>query len=95
MLTLYRPPNCPTCTVFEEALKDLVVAHRVVVVVPERPVEGLRDGAMLPALQDNGQTITGHEAISAHLKELESFVAAWRKFESGDACYIDDEGETC
>lgn len=94
MLTLYRPPNCPTCAAFEDILKELVVAHRVVVVSPERLVEGLGSGVRPPALQDNGQTITGHEAIAAHLKELEAFVAAWRKFES-DACYIDDEGETC
>jgi glutaredoxin len=93
MLTLYRPPDCPTCAAFEDTLKDLVVAHRVVVVAPEQPVKALA-GITPPALQDNGQTITGHEAIAAHLKELETFVAAWRKFES-DACYIDDEGETC
>ncbi|HEX9921027.1 MAG TPA: glutathione S-transferase N-terminal domain-containing protein [Anaerolineae bacterium] len=94
MLTFYRPLDCPTCTALEETLKELVIAHRLVVVTPERPVEGLGVGIMPPALQDSGQTVTGHEAIAAHLQELETFVAAWRKFE-GDTCYIDDKGEVC
>jgi hypothetical protein len=47
----------------------------------------------LPAIRDNGQMINGPAAISAYLKDLEKFVADWRRFQS-DSCYIDD-GEVC
>lgn len=94
MIELYRAIDCSTCTEIEEALKEMVVAHKVITVEAGQEYESLPVETPLPALKDNGRIITGQAAIAAYLKELERFVADWRRFQ-GDACYIDDEGEVC
>jgi hypothetical protein len=94
MIELYRPHECPACVDIEAALKEMVVAHKVVTVAADQKAEGLPPGTPLPALKDNGQIITGRAAIAAHLKELETFVAAWQRFQS-DSCYIDENGKAC
>lgn len=85
MIEFYRSARCGSCAEIEEALAEMVVAHRVVVV---EPGEWAGD-TPLPALKDNGQTITGRQAIVEHLKQLEQFVEEWRRFQS-DACYCDE-----
>ncbi len=94
MIKLYRPSDCPSCADIETALQELVVAHKVIVVEAGQPLPELRSDVALPALKDNGRTISGASAIAAYLKELEKFVAAWQRFQS-DSCYLDDEGQTC
>jgi len=94
MIELYRSIDCSTCAEIEAALKEMVVAHKVITVEAEEEYEALPTDTPLPALKDNGKIITGQRAIAAYLKELEQFVADWRRFQS-DACYIDDEGEVC
>jgi glutaredoxin len=93
MIEFYRPVNCPTCADIEAALQELVVAHKVIVVETDQ-VEPELGNVSLPAFKENGHVISGQEAIRSYLQELEGFVANWRRFQS-DACYIDDEGETC
>jgi hypothetical protein len=94
MIELYRPPDCPECADIEAALKEMVVAHKVTMVRTNERPEALPADVALPALKDNGQVISGQAAIVTHLRALEKFVADWRRFQ-GDACYIDDQGETC
>ncbi len=94
MIELYRPVDCLTCIDIEVALKEMVVAHKIMIVSEDDTPDCLPANTPLPALKDNGEIITGQPAITAHLKELEEFVAEWRRFQS-DACYIDDDGETC
>ncbi len=89
MIELIRHADCPACEAVEAALQELVIAHRVVIV----PAGQTDDDLPLPALRDNDRLITGPE-VAAYLRELEKFVADWRKFQ-GDACYIDDDGEVC
>ena len=94
MIKLYRPADCPACADIEAALKELVVAHQVIVVEAGQAVADLSPEVTLPAIRENGRTVSGPGAISTYLKELEKFAADWRRFQS-DSCYLDDDGQTC
>jgi glutaredoxin len=94
MIKLYRPSDCPGCADIEAALQELVVAHQVVTVEEDELRGDLSPEVALPAIEDSGHIISGPAAISAYLKELEKFVADWRRFQS-DSCYLDDDGQTC
>jgi hypothetical protein len=84
MIKLYRPADCPDCEEIEAVLQELVISHQVIVV----------ENRQNATLEDSGQLYRGQQAIKDHLQELEKIVADWRRFQS-DACYIDDDGETC
>jgi glutathione S-transferase len=94
MIKLYRPSQCPGCADIEAALQEMVVAHQVVVVKAGQTPNELNPAVPLPAIQDNGQIISGPGAISRYLQELQKFVADWQRFQS-DSCYLDDEGQSC
>ena len=94
MIELYRSIDCLACTEIEAALKEMVVAHKVIAVEAGQKNEALPVDTPLPALKDKNRIISGQTAITAYLKELEKFVSDWRRFQ-GDACYVDDEGEIC
>lgn len=95
MIELYRPLDCPTCRDIEDALKEMVLAHKVIIVEPGRQPDALAPDTPLPTLKDNGQTITGQAAIEAYLRELEKIAEEWRKYQ-GDSCYVDgDSGLGC
>jgi hypothetical protein len=94
MIELYRAASDALGAEIEGGLKELVLAHRVVVVTPAHPPEHLPAGTPLPALRDGDRLITGGEALRAHLRHLEHVVFEWRKYES-DSCYIEDDGSHC
>ena len=94
MIEFYRPAHCPDCYKIEEALKELVVAHKIITLEPGQTAADLTPHTPLPAIKDEGQVITGRAAIDAYLTDLEKVVADWRRFQ-GDACYIDDNGDVC
>lgn len=89
MIELYRPPECPACAEIEAALKEMVIAHKVIVVEPDGPATKAAPTVPLPALKENDRVISGQAAITAYLKALEAFVAGWQRFQS-DACYCDE-----
>ena len=93
MIELYRTAN-QDCQDTENALQDMVLAHRVIIVEQGQIPTGLPVDTPLPALKDNGQIITGQAAIKAYMPELEKAVERWRRFQ-GDSCYIDEDGEIC
>jgi hypothetical protein len=82
MIELYCRADCPFCADIE------------VIIVEEGDVNLLRtesgECVALPTLNDNRKLISGAEPIKAHLRDLEEFVASWRKFQSG-ACYCDED----
>lgn len=94
MIEFYRPANCSDCADIEAALAEMVIAHKTVTVEDAQNAAALPPNTPLPALKDNNKIITGHSAIATHVKELQKFVEAWRRFQ-GDSCYIDDDGEIC
>ncbi len=83
MITLHRPSRSPEADQVEEALRDLVFAHRVEV------VEG-QDG--LPRITDGTRVVHGAD-LPGYLEELRRLKADWSRFQS-DACYTGDDG-TC
>ncbi len=91
MITLYRTPDCPRCSDIQSTLRDMAVAHEVVVLESaDRLPAGLEADA-LPVLVDDGAVVQGAEAIFERLEELEGFREQWYRFQS-DACYCDEEG---
>jgi hypothetical protein len=94
MIELYRPVDCPSCADIEEALKEMVLAHRVITVENGNLPASLPVGTPLPALRDEGQIITGSQALKDHLQYLKHIAFEWRKYQS-DSCYIHDDGGIC
>jgi glutaredoxin len=100
MITLYRVANCKACDEVQETLRDLVVAHQVVDVqqdgTQQRPttLAAALVGKELPVIADGDKLVSGEEALRDYLAELAREIEQWRKFQV-DACYIDDQGETC
>ena len=93
MIELYRTSN-QNCEDAENALREMVLAHKIIIVEQGQLPAGLPVDTPLPALKDNGQIITGQAAIKAYMPELEKEVERWRKFQ-GDSCYIDEDGNNC
>lgn len=94
MIELYRTNDDTTGIEIEDGLKELVLAHRVIVVEAGQSPETLPDNTPLPALRDEGQIITGSEALQAHLQYLKHVAFEWRKYQS-DSCYVHDDGGNC
>ena len=94
MIELYQTEQSAAGARIAEALRELVLAHRVITVTPNSLPEGLPAGTPLPALRDEGQLITGDVAINAHLQQLEHIAHEWHKFQA-DACYVESDGEFC
>ena len=87
MIELLRAADSSAADDIESRLRDLVVAHTVVVVDP---------GAVeseLPALRDGAVTASGPE-IPGFLDQLTRDMAEWSRFQS-DACYLEDDGSVC
>ncbi|MCB0208797.1 MAG: hypothetical protein KDJ52_05695 [Anaerolineae bacterium] len=89
MIELYRPAECQACADIEAALKEMVLAHRVIIVADGQRPDTLPTSTPLPAIKDEGQIITGQAEIDAHLKKLERIAVEWRKYQS-DACYTSE-----
>ena len=94
MIELYRTADSAAGTRIEEALRELVLAHKVITITPDTLPEGLPAGTPLPALRDEGQLYTGDRAITAHLRQLELIAHEWRKYQA-DACYTNSENDHC
>ena len=55
MIEFYRPADCDSCEEIEAALREMVVAYKVIVVKPGQRPDVLPADTPLPALQDNGR----------------------------------------
>lgn len=94
MIELYRPADCQECADIEAAIKEMVLAHRIIIVAKGQQPDALPAATPLPAIKDEGQIITGRTEINAHLKALERIAFEWRKYES-DSCYTDETNGFC
>ena len=91
MITFYRTKDCPGCSAIQDALREMVLAHDVVLV--EKGTDRwlrLPEGTRPPVLVDDKETAQGSENIIRHLEKLKKLKALWEKFQS-DACYCDEE----
>ncbi len=94
MTTLYRKSNCSFYDEIEEELKELVIAHSVINIENDESINRNYKHTPLPFIEDDGKIISGFEEMQRYLEELKKFVSLWRKYQT-DACYINDDGETC
>lgn len=94
MIELYRTRHDALGREIEDGLKELVLAHQVIVVEPGQQPDSLPANTLLPALRDEDKLITGSEALFAHLEHLKHVAFEWRKYES-DACYTNEGNDGC
>jgi len=88
VITLYASRDCPDCRLAAERLEELVLAHDVV--HADRTAD--REAH---TLQDNGDTVRGHDAISSRLEELAEHMKQSRRYQS-DVCHdYGDDVEPC
>lgn len=92
MITLYRRPDDAWADEIQEALDDMVIAYETEPVAEgSAPPDDIPD---LPALRDEGEIVTGEDALRDHLDHLRTLMADWDRFQS-DACYVEDDGSIC
>lgn len=96
MITLYRVEECKACDEVQATLRDLVVAHQVVDIQKSSTSANgdLPTAEAVPLIVDGNARISGQPALQEYLADLTKEMEQWRKFQV-DACYIDDNGQTC
>lgn len=94
MITLYRTSEGKLGKEIEQKLCDIVIAHKVQIISSLKEVPFDAGPHSLPLLLDNGNLISGEEALLQHLEKLKKLMADWDRFQS-DACFLDDDGTTC
>ena len=92
MIKLYRAENSPQADMIEAEFRDIVLGYDRVV-VDEKKAAQLFDDATLPVITNNERVVSG-DGIPGYIKELKQLMREWQRFQS-DACYVDDDGETC
>lgn len=96
MVELFRTPDSAEADAIAETLQALSIARSITTV---RSEDDLPDEASfsvddLPVLVDDGDVITGPDAIKDRLEALEALMADWYRFQS-DTCELDAEGNVC
>jgi hypothetical protein len=92
MITLYRAPDDAWADEIQAALDDMVIAYETEAIAEDATLPD--DVPTLPALRDDGEVISGEEALHDHLDHLRELMADWDRFQS-DACYLDEDGTIC
>jgi hypothetical protein len=92
MITLYRATDDAWADEIQEALDEMVIAYETAAI--EETAALPDDVPILPALRDDGEVVTGDEALRDHLDHLRDLMADWDRFQS-DACYVEDDGTIC
>jgi len=92
MIKLYREENSPQADMIEAEFRGIVLGYDRVVIDEKKAIR-LFDDATLPVITNNERVVSG-EGIPAYIKELKQLMREWQRFQS-DACYVDDDGETC
>lgn len=99
MLTLYRNRDCPASDEIQQRLRELTLAHRIVladdIVLADEPTTAPPSdkppGFQSPTLRDGAAAYVGSQAILRHLEHLGQIKSRWDQF-GADACYCDADG---
>lgn len=89
MIKLYREETSAEADAIEAEFREMVLGYERVVVGAGEKVAGRE----LPVLTNNERVVSGAE-IPSYIKELKKLMRDWQLFQS-DACYVDEDGETC
>ena len=92
MIKLYRDENSPQADIIEAEFRDMVLGYDRIV-VGEKEAAPLFDATALPVITNNEKIVSG-DGIPSYIKELKQLMREWQRFQS-DACYVDNDGETC
>ena len=92
MIKLYREENSPQADIIEAEFRDMVLGYDRVVIGEKEAVQ-LFDDTTLPVITNNEKIVSG-DGIPSYIKELKQLMREWQRFQS-EACYVDDDGETC
>jgi hypothetical protein len=92
MIKLYREENSPQADMIEAEFREIVLGYDRVVVDKKKAAQ-LFDDTTLPVITNNDRVVSG-DGIPGYIKELQQLMREWQRFQS-DACYVDEDGETC
>jgi len=92
MIKLYREEISPQADMIEAEFHEMVLGYDRVLVGAHEAVR-LFDDATLPVITNNERVVSG-EQIKPYIMELTQLMRDWQRFQS-DACYVDDNGDTC
>jgi hypothetical protein len=93
MIKLYREENSASADAIEAEFRELVLGYDRVVIQSRAAAALFGADTSLPVITNNTRIVSG-EAIPAYIEELTRVMRAWQLFQS-DACYVDENGETC
>jgi len=93
MIKLYREENSAQANIIEAEFRELVLGYDRVVIEPKEAAQLFGADISLPVITNNERTVSG-EQIRPYIKELMQLTRDWYRFQS-DACYVDEDGETC
>jgi len=92
MITLYRRANDPWADEIQEALDEMAIAYETGTI--DDSTSPPDDVPALSVLRDEGEIVTGEQALCDHLDALRDLLADWDRFQS-DACYAEEDGSIC
>ena len=93
MIKLYREENSAQADMIEAEFRELVLGYDRVVVAPSEATKLFGTERALPVITNNERVVSG-DAIPSYIQELIQLTRDWYRFQS-DACYVDEDGETC
>jgi len=93
MIKLYREENSAQADMIEAEFRELVLGYDRVVIDASEAGKLFGADATLPVITNNERIVSG-EGIKPYTKELIQLTRDWYRFQS-DACYVDEDGETC
>jgi len=93
VIKLYREKNSRQAEAIEAKFREMVLGYDRVVVDGDGAVQLFGEERDLPILTNNEKIVSG-EQIRPYIQELGQLMRDWQLFQ-GDACYVDDNGETC
>jgi len=93
MIKLYRTENSRQADAIEAEFRDMVLGYDRLIVTDKDVEQMFGAETDLPVITNNEKVVSGEE-IPAYIQELRGLMRDWQRFQV-DACYVDDDGETC
>jgi hypothetical protein len=89
MITFYRDKECGKCDFVADSLKDMHLAHKVVVIDNGPDITGALLGTSPPLLVFDNEKVQGDDNIIKYLEVLEAVKKEWDE-SMANACRCDD-----
>lgn len=93
MVKLYREQVSAQADAIEAEFREMVLGYDRGIMCPAEAEQQFGPEHSLPVLTNNEKILSG-DSIPAYIKELQTLIKEWQKFQ-GDFCYVDEDGEPC